>query len=112
MGRRTCESLFHTGDSNSKSYHHLFKKSNDLWEKTKKKKAGEDEFVGFRKKRIEWISSYFVLTGFASFTTSRTGYFASVSGTVNIVPVRITGESVIAKSAGTATAMASPSFLP
>ena len=112
MGRRTRESLFHTGDTNSKSYHHLFKKSNDLWEKTKKKKAGEDEFVGFWEKRIEWISSYFVLTGFASFTTSRTGYFASVSGTVNIVPVRITGESVIAKSAGTATAMASPSFLP
>ena len=89
-----------------------WKKSQPVSAKKKeKKKAGEDEFVGFREKRIGWIPSYF-LTGFASFTTSRTGYFASVSGTVYIVPVRVSGESVSSKPSGTATAMASPSFLP
>ena len=77
--------------------------------KKEKKKAGEDEFTGFREKRIGTIPSYF-LTGFASFTTSRTGYLASHSGTLYMQPVRVSGESVSSKSAGTATAMASPSF--
>lgn len=58
------------------------------------------------------ILSYFVLTGLASFTTRRTGYWESESGTLYIVPVRIVGESAIAVSAGRATEIASPSFLP
>ena len=80
--------------------------------KKEKKEAGEDEFAGFREKRIGTIPSYFVLGAFASFTMSRTGYFASVSGTVYIVPVRVSGESVSSKPSGRATAIASPSFLP
>ena len=112
MGRRTCEYLSNYGDSDSKRYHHKGKKSTRFREKERKKKAGEDEFAGFREKRIGTIPSYFVLGAFASFTTSRTGYFASVSGTVYIVPVRVSGESVSSKPSGSATAMASPSFLP
>jgi len=111
MGRWTYEYLSHYGDSDSKRYHHIEKKSNVFPRKTRKKKAGEDEFVGFREKRIGTIPSYF-LRAFASFTTSRTGYFASVSGTVYIVPVSVSGESVSSKPSGRATAIASPSFLP
>lgn len=32
-----------------KKYHHMEKKSTRFREKTRKKKAGEDEFVGFRE---------------------------------------------------------------
>ena len=97
----------------SKNYHRIEKSQPSYEKKRKKKKAGDFGFVGFlSKKQIKKIPYYFVLGGFASFTTSRTGYFASVSGTLYIVPVRIVAESVMAKSFGRATAMASPSFLP
>ena len=95
-----------------KRYHHIGKKSTCFREKERKKKAGEGEFASFREKRIGTIPFYFVLGAFASFTTSRTGYFASVSGTVYIVPVSVSGESVSSKSSGSATAIASPSPLP
>lgn len=105
MGRRICEWLSHSGDSDSKRYHQFRKKSTHcirkIIKKAEKMEAGEDGFVGFQGNRLDqMIRNYFVLTGWASFTTSRTGYSESESGTLYMVPVRIAGTSVRAMSAG------------
>ena len=115
MGRWTHVSLSHYGDSDSKKYHHSGKKSTHCirkYRKKAKKRKPTRKNIGFRCKTRFGERSYFVLTGWTSFTTSRTGYSESESGTLYMVPVRIAGASDNAMSAGWATAMASPSFLP
>ena len=90
-----------------------FNKSQTFYaKKRKKRKPANSCPPASGIKRDNRIRSYFVLTGLASFTTRRTGYWASESGMLYIVPVRIDGESAIAVSAGSATEIASPSFLP
>ena len=103
MGRWTYESLSHYGDSDSKRYHHFEKNQPFYKKKSEKRKPAKMDSPASNAKRDSGIRSYFVLTGLDSFTTSRTGYSESESGTLYMAPVRIAGASSRTMSAGWAT---------